>query len=678
CFTTLFLLVTILVQAQNTLISGKVTDVRRRPMQGVNITLTDTYDGATTDSIGTFRFHTQETGKLKLVASFTGYGTWQQEVELSGGTAAFDIVLKELPNELTAVVITAGSFEASAEKKITVLKPLDIVTTASANADVAAALRTLPGTQQVGESAELFVRGGEGYETRQFIDGMVAPNPFYSAAPNIASRGRFSPFLFKGTVFSTGGYSALYGQALSSALILESIDLPARSEAGLSLSPLFAGGQYQHLAGNKKSSWGATAGYTNLGMYFGLVPQKPDYFQAPEAWEADGNFRIKTSNDGMVKFYAKYSYNRLGLRNPDIDRPDLKDAFGLASHNLYSNLSYRERVTNRLKMKAGISLSYNRDDMQQEIQDADNMPVNGGLPPYLDQKNYSLETRGLFLQGRVVFDYKLSGLSALRWGGEFWYSKDSSFFDRYAAGMTDPFGAVFGEADIYITNALAFRAGLRAEHSGLLDRMNLAPRATLAYQFTKRTQLSADYGTFYQKPINQFLLFDRNMPFMKADHFILTWQRMDVATTFRTQLFHKGYAQLPRFGGDTTANGTGYAQGLEVFWRDKKTFKNFDYWITYSWLNTEREYLNFPYSMQPSFAADHTANLVVKRFFTKLNTQFNMNYQFASGRPYYHIRWDEGSNKWAVADRGRTIAYNNLSLSVNYLTTLGKAFGVIV
>jgi hypothetical protein len=32
--------------------------------------------------------------------------------------------------------------------------------------------------------------------------------------------------LFKGTVFSTGGYSALYGQALSSALILESIDLP--------------------------------------------------------------------------------------------------------------------------------------------------------------------------------------------------------------------------------------------------------------------------------------------------------------------------------------------------------------------------------------------------------------------------------------------------------------------
>ncbi len=77
-----------------------------------------------------------------------------------GAPLEMEVILKEIPNELTAVVITAGSFEASSEKKITVLKPLDIVTTARANADIAAALRPLPGTQQVGESAELFVRGG--------------------------------------------------------------------------------------------------------------------------------------------------------------------------------------------------------------------------------------------------------------------------------------------------------------------------------------------------------------------------------------------------------------------------------------------------------------------------------------------------------------------------------------
>jgi hypothetical protein len=664
--------------SQTTTISGTITDSRKRPLQGVSIAISNSYDGTTSDSSGGFRFIGNDTGKVKIVATYTGYSTWEEVVTLNGDSLFFEILLKEIPNELTAVIITAGSFEASDEKRITVLKPLDIVTTASANADVAAALRTLPGTQQIGESAELFVRGGEGYETRQFIDGMTVPNPFFGAAPNIASRGRFSPFLFKGTVFSTGGYSALYGQALSSALILESIDMPERSEASASLSPLFAGGQYQHLAANKKSSWGASLGYTNLALYFALVPQKPDFFKAPKVYEGDFNFRIKTSATGMLKFYAQYSSNKLGLRTAEIDSMNLKNAFGLNNYNLYTNLSYRERLGNRLKFKGGLSVSFNQDKINQELQDSANNKIETNLPAHLQEKNFTLNSRGLFIQARAVFDYKLIGLSAIRWGGEYWHTIDSSTYNIFRNGLTDQFGAVFAESDIYITSRLAFRAGIRAEHSSLLGKTNVAPRGSLAYQFTKKAQLSADYGIFYQKPINQFLLFNQNMPFMRADHVILTYQRVDAVTTFRTQLFHKKYRQLPRVGADTVNNGTGFAQGFEIFWRDKKTLKSFDYWITYSYLDTKREYLNFPYSLQPNFAATHTANLVVKRFFAKMNTQFNMNYQFASGRPYYNIRWDSGAEKWAILDRGETINFHNVSLSVNYLTSMGKAFGVFV
>lgn len=665
--------------AQGTLITGKVTDVRKRPMQGVSISLTDTYDGATSDSSGAFRFATTETGKHKLLVSSTGFAPWETEMDLKGDTVSIDIMLKELPNELTAVVITAGSFEAGDAKKATVLKPLDIVTTASANADVAAAMRTLPGTQQIGESAELFVRGGEGYETRQFIDGMVVANPFFSSAPNIASRGRFSPFLFKGTVFSTGGYSALYGQALSSALVLESIDLPDRSEASASFSPLFVGGQYQHLAKNKKSSWGVNAGYTNLALYFALVPQKPDYFRTPEVWNADANFRIKTSASGMIKFFASYNVNKLGLRNPDIDMPNLKNAFGLKSDNLYTNVSYRERLTNRLMLKTGASFSLNNDHIKQELQDSADQPVTDGMPDYMKLKTYELNNRSMLVQVRALLDYKLGGLSALRFGGEYWHSKDSSMYNKlYPTTLTDNFGAVFAEGDIYITQALAIRAGLRAEYSDLLARPNLAPRTSMAYKFSKKAQVSADYGIFYQKPISQYLIFNKNLPYMRADHFILTYQHMDAFTTFRAQVFQKNYKQLPRFDADTSAGGTGYAKGFELFWRDKKTFKNFDYWVTYSWLDTKREYLNYPYALQPSFAANHTANLVVKRFFTKLNTQFNMNYQFATGRPYYNIRWSTADQDFKVLDQGKTIAYNSMSLSVNYLKSFGKAFGVIV
>ena len=35
-------------------IAGKITDAKGRPVTGVSVTLKDTYDGATTDSLGNF------------------------------------------------------------------------------------------------------------------------------------------------------------------------------------------------------------------------------------------------------------------------------------------------------------------------------------------------------------------------------------------------------------------------------------------------------------------------------------------------------------------------------------------------------------------------------------------------------------------------------------------------
>ncbi len=664
--------------AQTTTLTGTVLDQRKRPISGASVSIKDSYDGTSTDSLGQFRFTTTETGNHTLSITYTGYKAWEQPVNLAGAPLSFAVQLKEDQNELTAVVITAGSFEASDIKRATALKPLDIVTTASANADVAAAMRTLPGTQQVGESAELFVRGGEGFETRQFIDGTTVPNPFFGQAPNIASRGRFSPFLFKGTVFSTGGYSALYGQALSSALILESIDLPERSAASASLSPIFASGQYQHLAKDKKSSWGGSAGYTFLGPYFKIIRQRPDYFQAPQIFSSDANFRIKTSATGMLKFFGSYANQQLGLRNPDIDQTQLKNAFSLNNDNIYTNLAYRERLANRLKLQAGLSYALNRDNIAQAVQDGNNQPVTSGLPWYVAAKNFGLNSRSTLVQARSVLEYKLTGLSGIKAGGEYWYSKDRSSFNGRTAQITDHYSSVFAEADVYLSNRLAGRAGLRAEHSSLLNATNLAPRASLAYKLGGSAQLTADYGIFYQKPQSQFLLLQQDLPQMRADHYILTYQKIAVNQVFRMQLFHKGYKQLLKTWPDTSASGNGYARGFELFWRDKISLKNFDYWITYSYLDTKRDYLNFPYSMQPNFAANHTANLVVKRFFTKMKTQFNLNYQFATGRPYYNLAFSSTEQKWTVQDAGKTIAFNNLSVSVNYLTNIGKAFGVIV
>ena len=120
-------------------------------------------------------------------------------------------------------------------------------------------------------------------------------------------------------------------------------------------------------------------------------------------------------------------------------------------------------------------------------------------------------------------------------------------------------------------------------------------------------------------------------------------------------------------------NGFGDAKGIEFFWRDKKTIKNVDYWISYSYLDTKRDFLNYPFAIEPSFAAKHTASLVIKKFVTKLKTQFNGSYSFATGRPYYNISYDNNAKHYKIFDEGHTKNYNDLSLSVNYLPTIGKA-----
>ncbi|MEO7209640.1 MAG: TonB-dependent receptor, partial [Chitinophagaceae bacterium] len=348
-------------------IKGKVTDNKGKALPGASVTLKGSYDGALVDSMGNYAFKTTDKGAQVLIFSILGYTTIEQPITIGSENITQNTSLKEELNELKAVMITAGSFAAGDNKRGTVLNSIDIATTAGSNADITAALKTLPGAQQVGEKEGLFVRGGEGYETKQFIDGTVVNNPYYSSAPDLTSRGRFSPFLFKGTVFSTGGYSALYGQALSSAVILESIDLPEKSAANASISPLFVGGGFQDLSKNKKSSWGANYGYTNVNLYFNLVKQTPDYFKIPVFHTADANFRIKTKSGGIIKYYTTFAYSELGLRRPDIDSGYLKDAFSLTNHNWYNNLSWRENLGRGWEMNLGSSYSTNRDDISQQI-----------------------------------------------------------------------------------------------------------------------------------------------------------------------------------------------------------------------------------------------------------------------------------------------------------------------
>ena len=668
-----------LLQAQ-VKISGMVKDARGRKVIGASITLKDTYDGATSDSSGNYSFSTTETGTHILSATAVGFSTVNQNINIANEPIVLNFSIKEEINELKAVTVTAGSFAAGDSKRaVTVLSSIDVATVGGGNADITSAIKTLPGAQQVGEQEGLFVRGGAGYETKQYIDGTLVNNPYFASVPDIASRGRFLPFLFKGTVFSTGGYSALYGEALSSVVILESIDLPEKTAASASVSPLFVGGGIQYLNKKKTSSWGANYGYTNLIAYFNIVKQTPDFFKMPELHNADANFRFKTKSGGMVKYYTTFSTSNLGLRRPDIDSLVLKDAFGIKNINWYNNLSWRENLGKGWKMNLGSSFSTNKDNLSQQLQNQQN------VPQYFDQskqwlfyKNFVGERVDDLTQVKAVFEKKLTGINAVRFGGEYWNAvSKSSFFDS-SYKLRDNLEALFAETDIYLTNNLAAKLGARFEHSSVIDKVNLAPRLSLAYKVGEGAQVSAAYGIFYQKPENSQLFYTHNLGYTKATHYIVNYQKFSNDRIFRVEAFYKKYNDLVKTVpinyqfATYNNNGSGYAQGVELFFRDKKSFKNLDYWVSYSYLDTKRDYLNYPGQLQPNFAANNTLSLVVKRFIMKWKTGISGTYSFATGRPYYNLQYNYINNKYFLADQGKTKAYNTLGLSAYYVPSVGK------
>lgn len=646
-----------------TLVVGHVTDARNRPLPGANIFLKGTYDGTTADLSGNFRFSTSEKDTATLSVSFVGYEPFERSIVLTGNQLTVAVKLREEANELNTVVITAGAFEASDEKKMTMLKPLDIVTTAGAGADITGVMQLLPGAQRVGEGTGLFVRGGDAAETKVVMDGLIVQNPFGSQMPDLSSRGRFNPFMFKGTSFSTGGYSAQYGQALSSVLLLNTTDKGTNNGLGINLNLVSAALNYD--VANEKSSTSFVGYYGNLKPLFVLVPQNIDWRQAPEFIGTALTHRYRPSKTGLLKTYATYSFSNLAMRYQNPEANFRSNEFGLKNGNFFLNSAYSDSWgEGKWNLQTGLSYSRNHDAIT------------------LDTAAFErFEER---LQGRAVLTRVLANRSTVLFGGEINTVRMASGSSQNRNTLRDTYGAVFVETDWYISRKLAARVGVRGEYGTLVGGGNVAPRVSLAYKTGPGSQVSLAAGQFYQTPDYRYFFRNPNLGYERADHLILNYQRILNKRTLRVEAFHKNYAQLIREytngvfetysnrypWGRADNSGDGYASGFDVFWRDQKTFKNLDYWLTYSYLDTKRLFQNYLTQAVPTFASTHNFSAVYKQFFTKINTSFSATYTFTSGRPYYNP-----NNPTFLADRTPTV--HNVSLSGAYLTRLKGNFMVI-
>jgi len=632
-----------------TTINGLVTDKSGNPISGANVFLEGTYDGSSTTDEGSFSFDTSETGTQTLVISALAYETHYE----MGEVAYFkdlNIVMIEAINQLTGVTLTAGTFEAGDNSKVSVLKPLDIVTTAGAAGDFVAALQTLPGTTTVNEDGRLFVRGGGAGETQVFIDGLRVFQPFNATTNNIPTRGRFSPFLFKGITFSTGGYSAEYGQALSSVLLLNTTDVPDQEKTDISAMTVGGGVGHTKIWGDESLS--INTQYINLAPYESLIPSTQGMrWNSPyESISGEAVFRSK-GDKSMFKLYTGFNYANFDIEQEDINFDDFV-RFRLKNNNLYFNSTYKYYFDNNWTVGLGGSISWDTNDI-------------GVLEDGIDARETATHLK---IKAKKMFNSRFT----LNLGSELFninYDETFESSDGFAfeSDFDDVLWAGFVEGDIFFSNDFALKLGGRLENTTVLNEFTFSPRLSLAYKGGKFSQFSLAYGDFYQNPLATSLKYDQGLGLEKTSHYILNYQYLNNGKTFRIEGYYKDYdnlvkydSELPQFNSQFSNLGSGYATGLDLFWRDNKSISNLDYWISYSYLDTERDFQNFRERATPNFAPKHNFSLVTKYWIDDLRSQVGLSYNFGSGRPY-----DNPNTPDFMAER--TKAFNNLSINWAYL-----------
>ncbi|MFQ6093063.1 MAG: TonB-dependent receptor domain-containing protein [bacterium] len=610
-------------------IVGTVRDVQNNPLPFVNVFLNDGLEGDMSDAEGRFEIQVRKTGRRVLLASRVGYESVLRELEIGEGeTIELSIVLKATVIEMDEVVVTASSFTASGEEEGVTLTALEVVTTPGTAADLFRAIKTFPGLAQVDEGAGLFVRGGEVTEVVVFLDQATVAHPYKYESPAGGFFGTINPFLLKGTYFSSGGFSAKYGDALSGVLAMESLDMPVQKSVHLGLSlatasifinlPVVYNRLGLRLSGNRS--------FTKL--LFDLNGNRQKFSPTPHGRDTNLSLHYDYSPTGRVKLFGFQARDRIGM---EAETPAYTGLFTNSETNRLYNLTWTDLIAGKLLLKS--SLSMNRFQNETKL------------------GAFEIETDDLVRKFRLDGSRAMGQQLTLNAGGEIEKARThltgalprdendlSPGAEVHTIGTlhrTTRYGGYL-EIEAKLTKRVYSVAGLRLDYQDPTKQTTVDPRLSLGYRLSNNHTLKAAWGVYHQYP--QAIYHDPGYGNPQLDpkqaiHYILGYEYNYQNTKLHLEAYYKDYDNLlledPVL--NFTNNGYGYAYGVDLFLKGSRS--HWDGWMSYSYLSARRKEFEFTELASPDFDITHNLTLVAKR---ELSSRVNLafTYRYATGKPY--------------------------------------------
>ncbi len=663
-------------QNKSKTITGIVKDNNNVPLEFVNVYILNTLDGGMTDQNGIFSVLTKQNSKIELITSMIGYEKKSTFIDLNTYNGEpLTIILKSNIVSTKEVIITASSFGSEKGKGV-VMTGLDVLTTPGGAADIFQALKTMPGLTQVSESAELYVRGGDPIETTTLLDQASLNHPYTYESSYGGLFSNINSSNIKGMYFSSGGFSAKYGNALSGVLDLETKNEPNVTSINLGLSLASLDFQIEKPLINDVLGMRLSGRKSYTGPIFWLNGSRSDFTFAPSSQDISTNLCYKFSQTGRIKTFVSISQDKQGVI---VQQPGYNDEFNGKSENILINTQLTELLSANLFLKS--SLSYSKFYSNWELGVLD-----------LDKKDNTMKFRS-DLEFTVNSDIKiLFGFEAEKRKSQFIGTIPSEDYDLRKDAKSEIINAsfdnirygIYGEGEfssLFGIKSLFIIAGVRSDYISKLDLNWVDPRFNLGYKINEVTTFSLGWGIFHQHPDPRlFSNADGNpsLKSMKAIHYIASFNyKLSNNDNIRIEVYYKKYSGLPLEDSvlNYTNKGFGYSKGIDLIIKGS-IFGYVDGWISYGLIDTKRKWMDYENLTSGSYDITHNFTVVAKYNFTN-SFQLGLNYKFATGKPYTPAlggTYNELQNYYEPVYAGDNSArypnYQRLDMRFTYLTTL--------
>ncbi len=662
--------------SQNGKISGKVVDATtNEALPFVNVVVSGTTIGTTTDLDGNFLIIGLKPGYVRLSASFIGYNTTlSPEVDVNNSNIAnITISMESADTQLGEVTVKANQYRKTEESPVSLrsIGAGEIETNPGANRDISKVIQSFPG---VGSTPafrnDIIIRGGGPSESTFYLDGIEVPNINHFATQGSSGGpvGIINADFIREVKYYSGAFPANRMDALSGILEFTQIEgNPDRTKFRATLGASEVSATFDGPIG-KNTSYIVSARRSYLQFLFDVIglPFLPNF--------TDMQFKVKTKIDqkNELTFIGLGAIDEFAL-NLGIENPDEQQEYILTQIPVNEQWTYTFGVLYKHYHKTGslsVALSRNHlnNDSYKYVNNDESSPDNLTL----DYNSFEGENK------IRVENYNRLGTFKLNYGAnlDFVGYHNDTYQKRYFGGRLFEinyntnldlikYGMFAQVSKNFFANELVVSLGTRldannysADMSNPLDQFS--PRLSLSYNYSDYLSFNANVGRYYQLPPYTSLGFQRNdefvnkknnLKYIRSDHYIAGAEyRPSQKLQFTLEGFYKAYNNYPfsindsvslankgaDYGvlGDEEVNSTssGRAYGIEFLARINNQ-KNLNGNISYTLVRSEFKDASGENYIPSSWDSKHLLT-VFATYKMKNNWTIGGKWRFVGGLPY--------------------------------------------